>query len=453
MYSINPNTEQIISEFSFLEDDKLVGKIEMSNLAFKSWKMISVKERISLFQNLKELLFERKSKFSKLMADEMGKILPEGEAEIEKCALLCDYYAEVATNELAPKIIESSHKKSEVHYCPQGIIFAIMPWNYPFWQVLRFAIPTLISGNVALLKHAENVGGCALEIEKLFEDAGFPNGVFQNLFISHSQAESLIENPLIRGVTLTGSTGAGRKIASIAGANIKKSVLELGGADAYIIMEDADLEMTLQKITQSRLLNCGQSCIAAKRFIVDKKIHDEFVQGLKEFMGAYAFGDPTDANSQIGPMARKDLRNALHQQVVKTIEAGAKIELGGEIPSRKGFYYPPTIITEVKKGMPAYHEELFGPVATVIKFENLDEAIEIANSTNFGLGGAIFSKDEEKAFDLAVNKIDSGSCFINDFVKSDPRLPFGGVKSSGYGRELSSEGLKEFVNIKTICLN
>lgn len=452
MKTINPHSEEVITEYSYLSDEELNSKLEKGHISFHSWSKKPIKERIGYFEKLAAKLRQKKSEYAHLMSEEMGKLVNEGEAEIEKCALLCDYYAEVAEKELQPKVISSSHQRSEVHYCPQGIIFAIMPWNYPFWQVLRFAVPTLISGNVAVLKHAENVCGCAQEIEKLFLETGFLEGTFQNLFISHDQSESVIKSSFVRGVTLTGSTKAGQKVASLAGSHIKKSVLELGGSDANIVLADADIQMAVKKLIQSRLLNAGQSCIAAKRFIVDRKIEEEFLAELKKSMSDISMGDPKDKNSQMGPMARKDLRDNLHQQVQDSIEQGAKLELGGEVPNQPGFYYPPTILSGVKSGMRAYDEELFGPVASVISFDSIDEAIEIANSSRYGLGGAIFSRDEERAFNLAVNRIDAGSCFVNEFVKSDPKLPFGGVKDSGYGREMSTEGLKEFVNIKTVCI-
>jgi succinate-semialdehyde dehydrogenase/glutarate-semialdehyde dehydrogenase len=327
-----------------------------------------------------------------------------------------------------------------------------MPWNFPLWQVFRFAAPTLMAGNTAILKHASNVSGCSDRIEQLFTEAGFPKGVFQSTITDSSEIEGLISNDDVAAVTITGSTDAGIKVSRSAGENLKKIVLELGGNDPYIILEDADIDLAVQKCSDSRLLNNGQSCIAAKRFIVHAGVYDDFIKKLKHNFESKKIGDPTDSESDIGPMAREDLRQELHDIVIKSIELGAKVITGAKIPDRTGFYYPPTILTNVTKIMPAYSEELFGPVACVYKFDKLDEAVEIANDTDFGLGGGVFSKDIDEAVHIATKLIKTGNCAVNDFVKSNPLLPFGGIKKSGYGRELSENGIKEFVNIKTITV-
>jgi succinate-semialdehyde dehydrogenase/glutarate-semialdehyde dehydrogenase len=386
------------------------------------------------------------------MALEMGKPIKDGIAEAEKCAWVCDYYAENAEKFLEDEVIETDATKSYVSYQPLGVVLAIMPWNFPFWQVFRFAAPSLMAGNVGLLKHASNVFGCALAIEDVFTQAGFPKNTFRSLLVGSSNVNKIIDHPLIKAVTLTGSVPAGKAVARKAGAVLKKTVLELGGSDPYLILEDADLENAARVCALSRLINSGQSCIAAKRFIVVEQIQDKFEEFLIKEMKKYKMGDPLDETTQIGPQSRFDLRDALHKQVTKSIEKGARCILGGEIPNNKGAFYPPTILTNVKKGMPAYEEELFGPVASIITVKNEDEAIEVANDSIFGLGASIFTKNIQKGNKIARENIQAGCCFVNTYVRSDPRLPFGGIKESGYGRELSYHGIKEFVNIKTVYL-
>lgn len=400
------------------------------------------------------VLRTRKDALAMLMALEMGKPLKEGIGEIEKCAGVCEYYAQHGEEYLSDQLVPTEARKSYIAYQPLGIVLAVMPWNFPFWQVFRFLAPGLIAGNCGLLKHASNVPGCALAIEEVLLEAGFPEHVFQTLLIDSKATKKVIEHPLVRAVTLTGSTEAGMQVAQQAAGLLKKSVLELGGSDAYLVLEDADLEAAAETCVQSRLINNGQSCIAAKRFILLERIADEFTAIFKVKMASRITGNPLEAGTQLGPMARKDLRDELHQEVQKNIQAGAECILGGEIPEYAGnhAFYTPTILTGVKKGMPAYEEETFGPVASMIRAASVEEAIYIANDTKFGLGAAVFSRDMERAEQIAKEELQAGSCFVNSFVKSDPRLPFGGIKGSGYGRELGLVGIHEFVNIKTVYM-
>jgi len=397
-----------------------------------------------------ELLRKDQESHARLMAQEMGKPLAQGRSEIEKCAWVCDYYAEHAERFLAPEPIASDASKSFVVFEPLGILLAVMPWNFPFWQVCRAAVPALMAGNAVLLKHASNVPGCALAIEECFQRAGLPQGLFRSVLVESARVAALIEHPLVKAVTLTGSTPAGKTVAATAGAMLKKTVLELGGSDPYIILEDADLDATAQACVTSRLVNAGQSCIAAKRFIVVESVLKPFEALLVQKMQEHRMGDPLQEDTTIGPLARHDLREALHDQVQRSITKGARLLLGGHIPDRPGAYYPPTVLTEVAKGMPAYDEETFGPVAAIIPVKDEAEAIRTANDSPYGLGAAVFTRDLERGERIATHDLEVGSCFVNACVKSDPRLPFGGIKQSGYGRELSSFGIQEFVNIKTI---
>jgi succinate-semialdehyde dehydrogenase/glutarate-semialdehyde dehydrogenase len=397
-----------------------------------------------------KILRENVDEYAMLMAQEMGKPVKDGRAEANKCAWVCDYYAENAVFFLKTEPAQTDAARSFISFQPLGVVLAVMPWNFPFWQVFRFAAPALMAGNACILKHASNVPGCALAIEDIFVKAGFPENIFRTLLIGSTRVDAVIENPLVTAVTLTGSTPAGKAVAAKAGEMLKKTVLELGGSDAYIILEDAHLEDAAYTCAYSRLMNSGQSCIAAKRFIVVERIRDKFEDLFVQNMKAAKMGDPLDETVAVGPQARHDLRDELHRQVRESIENGARCLMGGEIPAGKGAFYPPTVLTDVKKGMPAYDEELFGPVAAVIPVKDEEEAIRTANDSRFGLGAAIFTRDLEKGLRLAEKEIQAGSCFVNTFVRSDPRLPFGGIKESGYGRELSHYGIKEFVNIKTV---
>lgn len=452
LVSWNPTTGQRIKEYEEMPPDQVVMVIERADRASLEWRKTAFAERADLLRNLARGLRARSEELARLMATEMGKPITQARAEVEKCARNCDYYAENAERFLAPEMIATDASKSYVTFQPLGVILAVMPWNFPFWQVFRCAAPVLMAGNTLLVKHSSNVTGCALAIQSLFDEAQFPEGVFQVLILGSHRVPVIIEHPAVRGVTLTGSTPAGRAIAEAAGRALKKTVLELGGSDPYIILEDANLHDAVRFCTTARLINSGQSCIAAKRFIVIRSRLEEFTTLLIEQMKAATVGDPLDEKTQVGPLAREDLRQDLHRQVLNSVQMGATLLLGGTIPDTPGWFYPPTVLAGVTRGMPVYHEETFGPVASIISAETEHDAIRIANDTSFGLGAAVFSADISRAEYIAAHLIDAGSCFVNDFVRSDPRLPFGGVKDSGYGRELSSFGIREFVNIKTLYI-
>jgi succinate-semialdehyde dehydrogenase/glutarate-semialdehyde dehydrogenase len=448
--SINPATGQQIKSYDDMTPDEIQEAISKSHKTFLGWRQTAFSQRADHMRQAAALLREQANELAMLMAEEMGKPVKDGRAEAEKCAWVCEYYAEHAERFLQPETIATEASHSYVTFQPLGVVCAVMPWNFPFWQVFRFAAPALMAGNAAVLKHASNVPGCALAIEELFRHAAFPEHLFRTLLIGSRQMETVISHPLVRAVTLTGSMPAGQAVAKQAGSLIKKTVLELGGSDAYVILADADLDQAVEACVTGRLINGGQSCIAAKRFIVEAPIVEAFTERMVAQMQAISPGDPMEEATVLGPMARHDLRDELHGQVMATIAAGATCLLGGEIPSGIGAYYPPTVLTNVRKGMLAYHEELFGPVAAIITAPDEQSAIEIANDSEFGLGAAIFTRDVAKGERLAAEALEAGCCFVNAFVKSDPRLPFGGVKASGYGRELSHYGIKEFVNIKTV---
>jgi succinate-semialdehyde dehydrogenase/glutarate-semialdehyde dehydrogenase len=450
--SVNPANGRQLKKYRAHSLKQVEQKITQTQKAWLKWKDISHEVRSRLLTNMAGILQTRKNEFAIMMAHEMGKPISQGVAEIEKCASVCQYYAANAATFLSDQLIETEASKSFVSYQPIGVVLAIMPWNFPFWQVFRFLAPALAAGNCGVLKHASNVPGCALAIEEVVQQAGFPVNVFQTLLVNSSMVEKIIENPVIQAVTITGSTNAGKQVAQKAGSLIKKTVLELGGSDAYIILKDANLEKAAEICVNSRLINSGQSCIAAKRFIVVKSVQKKFVKLFLSKMKAKKMGDPLDAATDIGPQARIDLRNELHEQVKQSIKKGAKCILGGEIPKGKNAFYPVTILTKVKPGMPAYNEELFGPVAAITIAKDEDDAIQIANDSSFGLGSAVFTADKEKGEKIASTKLQAGSCFVNAMVKSDPRLPFGGIKQSGYGRELGLFGIHEFVNIKTVYI-
>lgn len=426
--------------------------IDSVHKSFESWRETPVPDRCRFIGKVGEQLLAQKLELARICTEEMGKPLRESIAEVEKCALGCKYYSENGESFLKNEIIKTEGQESFLSYRPLGVVLAVMPWNFPFWQVIRFAAPALCAGNGAILKHASQVPKCALALEKIFQDAGLPKNIFRALLISSDEVSFVIENPLIRAVTLTGSTAAGRKVAMKAGECLKKTVLELGGSDAYLILADADLDHAAKTLVQGRMLNAGQSCISPKRLIAVKEVYQSFKQKVYAEIKNYSYGDPMNEGSHIGPMSRIELRDELHQQVLRTIHSGAELMYGGGIPSEKGAFYPPTLLTNVKPGMAAFDEELFGPVVCLIEAENEKHAIELANKSEFGLGGGIFSRDIQNARRIAEEHFESGGVFINDFLKSDPRLPFGGIKDSGYGRELSALGIREFVNAKTIFI-
>ncbi len=447
--SVNPSTGDTIKTYDEMTPQQTAAAVADAHEAWKSWRKVPFRERAVPMKKAAAILRQRKEEFATLMALEMGKPLKQGIAEAEKSALGCDYYADHAEGHLAPETIKTDASKSGVAFEPMGVVLAVMPWNFPFWQVFRFAAPALMAGNSGVLKHASNVPGCALAIEQVFVEAGFPRGVFRTLLIGSRQVKAVIENPLVAAVTLTGSTPAGKAVASQAGAVIKKTVLELGGSDAYIVLDDADLDLAVNTCVTSRLINSGQSCVNAKRFIVVESLAAAFTEKFVAAMKTKKMGDPMAEGTDVGPQSRPDLRDELHKQVVDSVAKGAKALLGGEIPSGRGSFYPPTVLTGVRKGMPAYDEELFGPVAAIVTARDEADAIRIANDSIFGLGAAVFTRDVARG-ERVAGELEAGCTFVNALVASDPRLPFGGIKESGYGRELGSYGIKEFVNIKTV---
>ena len=453
MESINPKNGEKIKEYGEIASSELGSWAEKSAAAFQDWKKVSLEERCHLLSNASDVLEKKKNDLAKLITDEMGKPISESRSEIEKCAWVCRYYSENAPEFLKDKVVDTDFDKSYVTYRPLGPVLAVMPWNFPFWQVFRFAAPNLALGNTGILKHASNVSGCSLAIQDVFESAGFPKNTFLSLLVDSSSVDKLIEHPEVKAVTLTGSNGAGKSVAETAGKYLKKTVLELGGSDAYVVLQDADVSLAAKKCAKSRMINTGQSCIAAKRFIIHTDVYKEFTQLLVKEFESLKVGDPLDEDVDVGPLARKDLRKTLRKQMRKSVEAGAKVIFEMKTQENEGWYFPPTILGNVKPGMPAFDEELFGPMASLIEVTSEEEAIQLANKSQFGLGGAVFSTNIKRAEEIAAKEMECGSCFVNDFVKSDPRLPFGGVKESGHGRELSLIGIHEFANIKTICVN
>ena len=454
--SINPATGETLKTFEPLTRAQLEEKLQHSSETFQSYRRTSFAERAPLMLRAAEILESEKKDFARTMTLEMGKPINAAVAEAEKCAWVCRYYAEQAENYLADEVVESNATNSYVCYQPLGVVLAVMPWNFPFWQVFRFAAPGLMAGNVGLLKHSSNVPQCALAIEDIFRRAGFPEGAFQTLLIGSDLVQRVLEDSRVAAATLTGSEAAGRSVASIAGTQIKKTVLELGGSDPFVVMPSADLEAATATAVKARTINNGQSCIAAKRFIVHAQIYDEFEKRFVEAMRKLRVGDPMLESTDIGPLATEQILKELEEQVQISVAAGAKILTGGdkfkaEPDLARGNFYEPTVLVDIPKGSPAYQDEVFGPVATLFRVANIDEAIELANATSFGLGAAAWTNDgAERA--RVVNEIDAGSVFINGMVASDPRLPFGGVKNSGYGRELSGFGIREFVNVKTVWI-
>ncbi|KPK11644.1 MAG: succinate-semialdehyde dehydrogenase [Acidithiobacillales bacterium SG8_45] len=452
METLNPATGALVKSFDTWGNDELEAALQQVAAATPGWRDLTFGDRAVLMHNAAKVLREKSEHYASLITLEMGKPIKEARGEIEKCAWVCDYYAEHAETFLADEAIETDADKSYVAYLPLGTVLAVMPWNFPFWQVFRFAAPGLMAGNTGVLKHASNVPQCALAIEEVFREAGFPTGSFRTLMISAAQVKGVIEDARVHAVTLTGSEPAGRQVASTAGNAIKKSVLELGGSDAFVVLEDADLDTAASVGVTSRFLNNGQSCIAAKRFIVVDAIADEFVRCFREKIEKLNVGDPSLDETDVGPMSRQDLRDELHKQVQDSIAQGAVAELGCEPMEGPGAYYRPSILDKVVPGIRAYEEELFGPVAIIIRARDEDDAQRIANDSRFGLGGSVWTQDSARGERFAL-RMQSGATFVNGLVKSDPRLPFGGTKASGYGRELSTHGIREFVNAKTIWIS
>ena len=450
--SVNPANGAPLKSYPVHSEEKVLEALKIAQQSFEKWRKVSFSDRAQVLNNIASEMRREKEELALLATLEMGKPIQQGREEVEKCAVTLEYYAKEGAAFLANEVVVTDAKKSYITFQPIGVVLAIMPWNFPYWQVLRAFAPTVMAGNVMVLKHASNVSGCALALEELMLNAGAPEGLLQTLLLPSDRISDLIAHRTIAAVTLTGSTAAGRKVAEAAGRHLKKTVLELGGSDAYVILADADVNEAAEICVNGRLKNSGQSCVAAKRFIVVKEIKAAFEQAMTKKMLATTWGDPMDEKNIVGPMARFDLRDQLHEQVAKSIEMGAELLCGGIIPTIPGAYYPPTVLTNVKKGMPAYDEELFGPVAAIIEALDQDNALALANDSDYGLGGAIISKNEALAEQLAVEELQAGTCFVNDFVRSDPRLPFGGIKESGYGREIGSYGIKEFVNIKTIYI-
>jgi succinate-semialdehyde dehydrogenase/glutarate-semialdehyde dehydrogenase len=447
--SINPANGKRLRRFAQATRAAINTALERAASTAADWRAASLDERRNLLSAAAHHLREGKVAYGELMALEMGKPITQAIAEVEKCAWTCDYFAQQAATMLADEAVPTEATRSFVSFEPLGVVLAVMPWNFPFWQVFRFAAPALMAGNVAILKHASNVPQCALAIEDVFRRAGLPRGVFQTLLVGSQVVERLIADARIAAVTITGSEPAGVQVATTAGHHLKKVVLELGGADPFIVLADADLEATCRMAAQARVVNSGQSCIAAKRFIVDRAIAPAFAAGFVEQMQALRVGDPLDPATQVGPLARGDLLAELEEQVRRSVRRGARVLTGGHRIAGHGFFYEPTVLGDVRPGMPAYDEEVFGPVASLIVADDEEDAIRIANDSRFGLGASLWTRDFERGLALA-RRVASGVVFVNDMVKSDPRLPFGGIKKSGYGRELASYGLKEFTNIKTI---
>ena len=450
--SINPATGEKLKDFSAFDDSEIEKRLSRAENAFRKYRRTTFTERTELLHGVAELLFQEKNKFAEIITLEMGKLFHDSVAEIEKCARGCRFYAENGERFLEDEVAQTDAAKSYVEYQPLGPVLAIMPWNFPFWQVFRFAAPALMAGNIGLLKHASNVPQCALAIEEIFCRAGFDDGVFQTLLIEPEQVEKVIVDPRVKAVTLTGSEKAGSAVASTAAREIKKSVLELGGSDAFIVMPSADFENALSTAVKARIINTGQSCIAAKRFMIADQIYDEFLNQFVARMRALKVGDPMDPATDTGPLATEQILRDVHDQVQKTIAAGAKLLTGGNRIHGPGFFYEPTVLVDVPKESPAYREEVFGPVAAIFRVRDVHNAIELANDTTFGLGSSAWTNDREEQ-KLFASELDTGMVFINAMVASDPRLPFGGVKRSGFGRELGAAGIREFTNAKTIWIS
>ena len=449
--SVNPATGEILETFRESTREDVDRMLAAAHAAFLEWRDTRFAARAKNMRQAATMLRTRKPDYARLMTLEMGKPIVQAEAEVEKCAWACEYYADHAEALLAEQPRQTDASRSYVRFDPLGVVLAVMPWNFPFWQVFRFAAPALMAGNAAVLKHASNVPRCALTIEEIFRDAGFPRGLFATALIGSSAVPALIADRRVAAVTLTGSDHAGSQVAQHAGRELKKTVLELGGSDPFIVLADADLAAAANTAADARLVNSGQSCIAAKRFIVVDAVADRFLDRFVQELRSRCVGDPLARETQVGPQARVDLRDALHRQVEESVKRGATLVLGGQVPSGKGAFYPATLLTAVDKGMPAFDEETFGPVAAVIRAKDEADAVRLANDSQFGLGASLWTQDRARAERMAA-QIEAGSVFVNGLVKSDPRLPFGGIKRSGYGRELSEYGIREFVNIKTVWI-
>jgi len=447
--SVNPATEEVLARFDPFTPEQVERALDEAQDAFSAWRERSIAQRATPMRRLAALLRERADRYGRLITIEMGKPIAEAKAEIEKCALGCEHYADNAARYLADEVIETNAQRSLVAFEPLGIVLAVMPWNFPFWQVIRFGAPALMAGNAAVLKHASNVPQCALAIEEVIRDAGFPEGLLRTVLLAGAQVEPLIADPRIRAVTLTGSSDTGSRIAELAGRALKKSVLELGGSDPFIVLADADLGAAATVGARARNQNTGQSCIAAKRFIAVERVAPDFEKRFAAEVEALRIGDPLDPATQIGPLARADLRDALERQVRESVRMGARVVTGGERGAGKGWYYQPTVLADVTEDMPVFKEETFGPVAAVLRVRDADDAVRVANDSAYGLGASLWTRDLKLGEALA-RKIESGAVFVNGMVASDPRLPFGGVKRSGYGRELSAFGIREFTNVQTI---
>lgn len=446
--SVNPYNNQLLVEYNEQTESEVNDILASSQIAFEKWRESSFAQRADVMLNAASILRKNVDKYAQIISLEMGKPINEARGEVTKCALVCEYYATNAEEFLETKIIETDAQESFVTFEPMGVILAIMPWNFPFWQVFRFAAPTLMAGNVGLLKHATNVFGSALHITAIFKEAGLPEGVFQNLIVHHDTVAEIIENTIIKAVTLTGSERAGAAVAAVAGKNIKKSLLELGGSNAFVVLADADIEKATDVAINARFKNAGQSCIAAKRFIILEEVYDEFLEKFKAKVALLKSGDPTDEATEIGTLAKAEFTIHLKRQVDESVKMGAKLVLGGKA---EGAYFAPTILTEVTTAMPVFQEETFGPVAPICKVKSVQEAFDVAKKTSFGLGISVFTEDIQQAKSY-IKLVPDGAFFVNDLVKSDPRLPFGGTGKSGFGRELSKEGILEFVNIKTVFI-
>ncbi|QYJ67958.1 NAD-dependent succinate-semialdehyde dehydrogenase [Flavobacterium litorale] len=449
MFSItNPFNQTFLSEYQYFTDNQAISYCEISKKTFTTWSVATLANRLKFIKNLIYTLSKHKDDLAKQCTLEMGKPIKQAVAEVEKCISLCEYYMDNAPDFLSRKTIKTDGAESFVTYEPLGVILGVMPWNFPYWQVFRFAIPSIIAGNTVVVKHASNVAGCAIRIEELFTEAGFPDGVYKNLLISGKQVNTIIDLPYVKGVSLTGSEKAGAAVAAKAGENIKKSLLELGGSNAFIVLKDADIEKAVATAVTARMQNTGQSCIAGKRFLVHKSVYDTFVDRFKTEVQDLKLGNPMDEDVYIGPLARIDLAKEVEEQVVKSVEMGAKIIIGGK---RDNAFYTPTIMTNITTEMPVFKEEVFGPVAPIIPFDTFEEAVALSNNSEFGLGVTVFTEDIE-GIKQKLHLFEEGAVFINALVKSDLALPFGGVKKSGYGRELAENGIKEFVNVKTVYI-